>query len=209
MQSRAISVYRMKSKSPPKRLEEMLDRFEETAGEGEKVSVESLMEAVGRRSFGPLILLAGIILSAPGVGDIPGMATLIGIYIVLVAGQLICGKDQFWLPQWLLKRSAKSETVKKAATSKWTRKPCKFIDRIVTERLSVFVGKRGTLAIAIACCLLAFATPLTEFIPFSGTGVGAAIAVFGIALVAQDGLMALIGFGITAATITLAVMGMS
>lgn len=199
----------MKSKSPPKSLEEMLDRFEETADEGEKVSVEALMDAVGRRSFGPLILLAGIILSAPGVGDIPGMATLIGIYILLVAGQLICGKNQFWLPKWLLKRSAKSETVKKAATSKWTRKPSKLVDRFVTERLSMFVSKKGTLAIAIACCVLAFATPMTEVVPFSGTGVGAAIAVFGIALVAQDGLMALLGFGITAATITLAVIGMT
>ncbi|MBK1818231.1 exopolysaccharide biosynthesis protein [Luteolibacter yonseiensis] len=195
----------MPRQSPPKSLEEMLDRFEECARDEERVSVEKLMDAVGRRSFGPLILFAGIVLSAPGVGDIPGVSTLIGIYVLLVAGQLICGRDNFWLPRWLLDRSAKSGTVKKAASNKWTRKLSKLVDKIVTERLAVLVGNRGTRAVAVSCCVLAFATPLTEVVPFSGTGVGVSICIFGIAMVAQDGLMVILGFAVTIATLVAAI----
>ncbi|GAA5119559.1 exopolysaccharide biosynthesis protein [Luteolibacter yonseiensis] len=183
----------------------MLDRFEESARDESTVSVEKLMDAVGRRSFGPLILFAGVVLTVPGVADIPGVSTLIGIYVLLVAGQLICGRRRFWLPRWLLDRSTKSGTITKAASNKWMRKLSKFVDKMVTERLGAFVGNRGTVAVAVACCILALATPLTEFVPFSGTGVGAAIGIFGIALVAQDGLMAILGFTVTAVTLVAAI----
>jgi hypothetical protein len=57
------------------------------------------MDAVGRRSFGPLLLLAGIVLAAPGVGDIPGVPTVMGLFILLVSGQMLFDRDHFWMPQ--------------------------------------------------------------------------------------------------------------
>ena len=62
-------------------------------------------------------------------------------------------------------------------------------------------------AIAIACTLLALSTPVAEFIPFSANGVGASIAIFGLALIAHDGLMALIGWIVFATTVALATYG--
>jgi len=199
----------MPNQTSPKSLNEMLNCFEDVAEDEKRVSMEKLMEAVGRRSFGPLILFAGIVLSVPGIADIPGVSTLIGTYVLLIAGQLICGREEFWLPKWLLDRSVKSDTVKKAASYKWIRKLSRLVDKVVTERLAAFVGNHGTMAIAVSCCILALATPLTEFIPFSGTGVGIAIVVFGIALVAQDGLMAILGFSVTAVTLVAAIAAAS
>lgn len=39
-----------------------------------------------------------------------------------------------------------------------------------------------------------------EFVPFSATGAGAALTAFGLALIAHDGLLALIAFLFTALT---------
>jgi hypothetical protein len=194
-------------KEQPKTVNELLDRFEEVAADGDEVSLDDLMDAIGRRSFGPLLMLAGLVLSAPGISDIPSVPTMAGIFILIISVQILFGRGQFWLPGWLLKRSLKSERVKKISSGKWVRRVAKWIDGFVVERLQVIAGTRANYVVAIVCTILALIAPITEFVPLSGIGVGAAMLSFGISLIARDGLMALIGFGISAVTTSLAVMG--
>lgn len=184
-------------------MEELVDRFDEAAEERDKVTLDLMMDEIGRRSFGPLLLLAGIIMAAPGVGDIPGVPTVLGLFVLLIAGQVLFGRDHFWLPQWLLKRSVDSDKLKKN-TRKWLRRPARFVDRFLRHRLAILVGGWGARAITLACALLALATPVTEFIPFSANGVGGALCLFGLALIAMDGLMALIGWIVVLATVVVA-----
>jgi hypothetical protein len=167
------------------------------------------MDAVGRRSFGPLLLLVGIVTVAPGVGDIPGIPTVMGFFVVLVSAQLLFGHEKFWLPQWMLRRSTTPEKLKKIATTKWLRKPAGWIDKLVIRRLEFFTGKKATYAIAIACTVLALTLPVTEFVPLSSNGVSLGLVAFGLSLVAGDGLMALLGFVISAATLTLIIIGLT
>ncbi len=198
----------MDDKKPPKSLSELLDRIDEVAGEHEEVSMEQVMEAVGRRSFGPLLLLVGVIAVAPGVGDIPGVATLLGIFVLTVSVQLLFGRKDFWLPQWILKRKAKRERLRKMAGSKWLRKPAQWIDRVVKERLEALTGPIAAYAIAVACTVMALALPLTELVPLSTNLLSLGLVSYGIALVANDGLMALLGFLISAATLAVVVLGL-
>lgn len=193
--------------SAPKTLGETLDRLAGAARNHDRVSVDDMMEAIGRRSFGPLILLAGIVLSAPGVSDIPSVPTITGIFVGIVAGQMVYGHDEFWLPDWLLRRSVRSDRMIKLTESRWTRKPAKLIDRFVTRRLDMLAGPRANRAVALVCLVLAFATPFTEFVPLSGMAVGAALLAFGISLIARDGLMALLGLFLSAVTLLLAALG--
>lgn len=53
------------TKQPPTDLEELLDRIEDAAQEDDPVSVGGILDEVGRRSFGPLLLVAGITTLAP------------------------------------------------------------------------------------------------------------------------------------------------
>ena len=84
-------------------LEQLFDCIGKAAEQkrNEKVSIDSIMEMIGRRSFGPLLLLAGLIILAPVIGDIPGVPTIMGVFILLVAVQLLIGQEHFWLPKWL------------------------------------------------------------------------------------------------------------
>lgn len=196
----------MPRQQPPRNLEELLDRFDEAANDNHEVSLDVMMDEVGRRSFGPLLLLAGVIMMAPLIGDIPGVPVILGLFVLLVTLQMLIGRDHFWLPQWLLKQSVSSEKLKKA-TNKWLRKPARGIDRLLRKRLEIFTGLAGARAIAMGSALLALATPIAEFIPFSANGVGAAITLFGLALIAHDGLVALIGWIVVVVTVFLAVYG--
>jgi hypothetical protein len=195
---------RADERDPPESMTEMLDRFEEAAGRESEVPVEHLLQAVGRRSFGPLLLFAGIVLSAPGISDIPSVPTVTGMFVLLVSGQILFGRTEIWLPRWLLRRKVGSERLERLAGSRWTRGPAAWVDRFSSERLKALAGPRMNRIVAAVTTVLALVSPATEVVPLSGMGVGAAIVAFGVSLIARDGLMALIGLILSAATVALA-----
>src|SRR5690606_15941015 len=72
----------------PSSLVEVLDRLEEAAREQSDIALGAILEAVGRRSFGPLLLVAGLIALSP-LSGIPGMPTTVGVLVLIIAVQLL------------------------------------------------------------------------------------------------------------------------
>lgn len=178
-------------------LEQLLHCIAE-ATEKKQVTLDAIMDLVGRRSFGPLLLVSGLFILAPIIGDIPGMPTVIGVFVFLIAIQLLFVREHFWLPKWLLDRSISSDNLLKALGL--LHKPAKFIDRLIKPRLGFFVNGYAKYAIALVSLLIALAMPIMEVVPFSANAAGLALLAFGLALIAQDGLLALISFAITMLT---------
>lgn len=168
---------------------ELLDQIEAAAEDSDKVSLDTVMDAVGRRSFGPILVLVGLIILAPLVGDIPGVPTLMALVIVLIAGQVLLQREHLWLPRWLLERSIASDILRKAI--KWLRRPAGFIDRLLRPRLRHLTHEIGIQATAILCIIIAAALPPMELIPFSANAAGIALTALGLALIANDGAIAL------------------
>lgn len=187
----------------PQNLEQLLDRIAEAAQGEEQVSLDMILDEVGRRSFGPLLLVAGLVTVAPLVGDIPGVPTLMALLVLLTATQVLFRHDHIWLPKWMLRRSIEREKLEKALG--WLRRPACFVDRLLRPRLTPLANHAGAYAIAVICTLIALATPLTEVIPFSANAVGAVLVIFGLSLIARDGLLALVAFVLTGATAGLVV----
>lgn len=179
-------------------LTELIETLKQMERESPKVSVEDIVNAVGRRSFGPLLLIAGLITLAPVIGDIPGMPTLMALLVLLVSTQLLAGRKTFWLPKWLLNRSVSRNRFDKALHA--IKKPAQWVDGLLGTRLKWMSGYMGMRATALACLLVALAMPPMEFIPFSANGAGLALTLFGLGLVARDGLVLSLGFLITGAT---------
>lgn len=179
-------------------LTELIQTMEQMEREAPRVSVDDIVDAVGRRSFGPLLLIAGLITLAPVIGDIPGMPTLMAALVLLVSTQLLAGRKTFWLPKWLLNRSVSRKGFDKAIHA--LKKPAQWVDNLLGVRLKWMTGYAGIRATALACLLVAVAMPPMEFIPFSANGAGLALTLFGLGLVARDGLVLSLGFLITTAT---------
>ncbi|MEX0721601.1 MAG: exopolysaccharide biosynthesis protein [Balneolaceae bacterium] len=179
-------------------LGELLGQIKKAAEKQDQVSLGVIFDQIGHRSFAPFILLAGLITLAPIVGDIPGVPSIMAVLILLTAGQLIIGREHFWLPDWLLNRSIEHEKLAKALD--WIKRPAKYFDRISHKRLEIFTNGNGTYIIAVTCVLIALVMPFMEVIPFSANGAGAALTAFGLALISKDGFIALIALLITATT---------
>lgn len=186
-------------------LTQLLQLLEHIERHNPKISVNDVLTAIGRRSFGPMMLVAGLITLAPLIGDIPGMPTLMALLVLLTAGQLLAGRTSFWLPGWLLRRNISRTTFDKALP--YMKKPAGWIDRLLRVRLPWLTGYWGSRLTALTGIAIALAMPPMEFIPFSANGAGLALLLLGLGLVARDGLVLLIGFTLTVATF--AIVGIS
>lgn len=179
-------------------LEDLLERISEAEEDDGRVSLEAILEAIGRRSFGPLILFAGLVTLSP-VGDIPGVPTMVAVLVLLVTIQLLAGRRYFWLPGWLLRRSLTKKRLNKAIS--WMDRPAKVVDRLVRPRLVVLSTGRGVYVVAAACAMIALAMPPMELVPFTATGAGAALSAFGLALIAHDGVLAILAMAFSVVTL--------
>lgn len=93
-------------------LTSLLGRLSRRSGE-EDMSVRGFVDAVGHRAFPALILVPALIITSPASG-IPGLSSLGGLTIAMIAAQYALGRRSVWLPQFILKRSLPSNRLKQA-----------------------------------------------------------------------------------------------
>ncbi|MFI9654832.1 exopolysaccharide biosynthesis protein [Guyparkeria sp. GHLCS8-2] len=179
----------------PEGLVELLQLLANAREDGDSIRLRTVLDVIGRRSFGPMLLLAGLVTVAPLIGDIPGVPTLIGIFVFLIALQLLLGRDHFWLPAFLLQRQIRQQTLHKVVV--WMMPAARFTDRFLRPRLSFLINGGARYGVAILALLVSLLMPMMEFIPFSANAAGLTLTVFGLALITRDGLLALIAFGLT------------
>ena len=180
-------------------LDEVLDRVADICDHHPKVSIDAIMDAIGQRSFGPVLLLIGLIVLAPIIGDIPGVPTLCALMVLTISVQLLLHKEHFWLPRWILARSVTTAHLLRAI--RVSRKPARFIDRLVKPRLIFLIrGYIPMRCVALSSMAVALMMPLMEFIPFSANLAGAGRTFFGLAVIGREGFLALLAFVFTGAS---------
>ena len=106
-----------------------------------------------------------------------------------------------WRPRWMLARSVKR--ARHGKPLRFLRKPAAWIDGLTRRRLRALAGPHAVRVVASICLALAVVMPLMEVVPFSANAAGLILAVFGLALIASDGLMVVIGTLVTLATLVL------
>ncbi|MFP4639258.1 MAG: exopolysaccharide biosynthesis protein [Guyparkeria sp.] len=173
----------------PRNLGELLARIAAVAAETERLDLGRIIDALGTRSFGPFLLLIGVLLVSP-LSGIPGVPTTMGIALVLTSLQLLFGRKVFWLPRWLLSRSVSTDRLLRALNS--LQRPARYVDWFLRPRLSFLVANGGTIGIALTCVMLGLMMPVMEVVPFSATAAGLSVVLFGLAMVSFDGVFVLL-----------------
>ena len=181
----------------PQNLEQMLDQIAGLAGDQQRIYMRQVVESVGSRSFGPLLLVIGVTLFSP-LSGIPGMAVFAGL---LIAVQMLIGRKNFRLPAFILNRSVPQQKLLKAID--WVKPGARRIDRLIKPRLSFMMHPSSSYLLAGLCVTVAAGLPFLELVPFSSSIVGLALAILGLALVARDGLLVLIAVGFIVAAASL------
>ena len=184
----------MDNQSDPADMEQLLDRIEAGAVDRAFVSIGEMMDSVGRRTFGPVILLVGVILVTP-LSGVPGVPSLMGLITLITLGQLLLGRKHFWMPAWVVGRKISRQRLLQGL--RWLRPCARLIDRLIRPRLTVFVKGPGLYVMALGCMVIAGVMPATEIITFSASIAGVALVAFGLAMISKDGLLALCAWGIS------------
>lgn len=179
----------------PADLEQLLDRLQQGADGCEEVSLRTMLEAVGPRSFAPVLLVAGLIMFSP-LSGIPGLPTAAAMMVLLIAVQLLFGRRYFWIPSVLERRAVSRRRFD--AMLRAMRPVARFIDHFLKPRLTVLTEGAGSFVIAVICVLVAISVPPLEVVPFLSTTAGAVLVLLSLALIAHDGLFALIAIAVIA-----------
>lgn len=183
----------------PENLEQVLDRIgqaDSDTGSG-KVSLAAILHEIESRSFGSLLLLAGLVTFVP----ITGESALMGVFVLLIAGQMLFHHRHFWLPRRLLRVSIKQDKLCRFLDR--LKPAARFADRLLRQRLTLLVRGAGVYLIAAVCVVIGLVMPALELIPFSAYGAAVVLTLFGLALIGRDGLLALIALAVTLATLGL------
>jgi len=197
----------MNSSKDPTTLKGVIDEIQYLSKDCDSVSLGDILDMVGRRSFGPILLVAGLITVAPLIGDIPGVPTIMAVIVFLVAVQILFQREKLWFPESILNRSLEKDKLQRALEK--MKKPAEYIDRILKPRLKTITTGIMVYPAAIICLCISLAMPAMEFIPFSANFAGAALTAFGLSFIARDGLMALFGYIFTGSIVAFILISLS
>lgn len=165
------------------------------------VTIGALLRAMDPGAHPVILLLPALLLVSP-LSGIPGLSSLGGLTISLVAAQILVGRRAIWLPDLVLRRSFSADRLARALT--WLERPARLIDRNTAPRLSWFFDFPGQQLAQATCLLCGLAMPFLELVPFSATTLATAVVILAVGLLVRDGLFAAIGltsFGLAVALI--------
>ncbi len=179
-------------------LDALLDDLDDLDRSGGEVTVGGVIDKVGARGHGVTLLVPGLVGVTP-LGGIPGVPTIIGLVVALLSIQLLIGRSALWLPGVLSRRGVASGRVSDAVAR--LRKPASWIDRIFGRRLEALTGTAAERVAAALCLVFACLLPPLEVVPFAALIPFAAIALLGLALTLQDGILMLVAFAASGAAL--------
>ena len=146
-------------------LTELIDTIKEDVSNGTKkeVTLGKVTRVVKQQGFGALLLVPAGILILP-LGAVPGIPIACSVFITLIAGQIVIGREEVWLPKRLRKlsmnRSKFIQTLRRA-------KPfAKKIDTVVQPRFEFLTTDLIHRVVAALCIALAIPMAFIGFIPF-------------------------------------------
>lgn len=176
-------------------LQDLLERMNKHVQEVGQAQVGEIVDQFNDRSFGPILVLIGVIAASP-VGAIPGIPAFLAIILLFFISQNLIGMKHIWLPSHLEQRyiSAKQFDQAVQRAMPWAKR----IDRVIQPRLTPLVQWPMNYVLAILAALLAISMGPLELIPFAVFVPALGITAIGLAKVAKDGLLALTAYALSA-----------
>jgi hypothetical protein len=163
--------------------------------QGDKITVRDLLDAVGRRSYGPVLLLLGFVSISP-LTIVPGANTLTSLLILLISVQIPFGRKYPWVPKRALDFTFERKHLLSGVES--SQKYVARIDALLRPRLTFLTEPPFAQLVALICVAAAIVCFPLSFVPFGPVLPGIAVMLFGLGLTSRDGLV-ILGAGLSLA----------
>lgn len=169
----------------------ILDRLRRV-GDAPSVSFREILRAMDTSGQPVLLLLPALILVSP-LSGIPGLSSLGGLTIALVAAQMLLGRRNIWLPGVILSRRLPAARLAWAVAK--LDRVAAFFDHRTAARAQWFFAFPGRHILLLTCMSCGLVMPFFELVPFSATTLALVISILASALLVRDGLLAGLGLG--------------
>lgn len=172
------------------KIEETLETIKEETS-GEKITIGDIAEILKGKGFGALLIAPSLITILP-TGAIPGVPAICGLFIVVVAVQMIMSRKHLWLPKKLKDCSFSRDKYNNVLEKS---KPyLKRVDKLFYPRLKIFMNGPVQRLAGLCCVALSAMMGFFGFIPLIPIIFASATLWFGVGFSTRDGLLVLLGF---------------
>ena len=180
----------------PERTSEVL--LELAEGEGDRVTFRDILARLRHRAFGFTLLIFALPCCLPMP---PGIPTVCGIALVIIALNLIAARQRLWLPRTIADKSVARADLKRMV-DRMARHLAR-LEKICKPRFAIVTEPVGKALIGIV--ILALGVVMILPIPFVGNmPPGFAASLIAIGMTERDGLIVVVGALLSVAAIAVA-----
>jgi hypothetical protein len=173
--------------------------YEIAYSDGERVTFNEILQQLRHRAFGFMMMIFAVPCMLPMP---PGIPTISGIALVIIAVNLILVRRRLWLPRKIAEKSLARSDLRRIVER--VSRPLQRLERICRPRLAVVTEPVGKVLVGVV--VLALGILMILPIPFIGNiPPGIAASVIAIGLTERDGVVVLVG--LVVGTIALGVAG--
>ena len=153
------------------------------------LTIREIRDSMDERGFGLLILILAIPCLVPALYGVP---QVIGVPILLLALQILFGREEPWLPETILKRRVSRAWLDRMAD--FASKRMRWFEQLSRPRLTLLACGPGE---RVAALMMIVAT-LTIIIPFTNTVPSIALTLMAVGLIERDGVFVGLGEAVAA-----------
>jgi len=157
------------------------------------LTLREIRDRLDDRAFGLMILILAIPCLVPALYGVP---QIVGIPILLLAGQMLIGREEPWLPEAALKRRVSKAMLDLMAD--FAVKRMGWFERLSRPRLTLFTQGLAERAAAVFMIL----ATLTIVLPMTNTVPSVALALMSVGLIQRDGLFVAAGAAVATGWVT-------
>jgi len=148
------------------------------------LTLREIRDRLDERGFGLMILILAIPCLVPALYGVP---QIVGIPILLLAGQMLAGRIEPWLPEAALKRRVSKAWLDRMAD--FATKRMGWFEQLSRPRLTVFAEGWAERVVALFMIL----ATLTIVLPMTNTVPSVALTLLAVGVIQRDGLFVLGG----------------
>ncbi len=185
---------------------EVLQKIIDTSSSG-NIKLGEIIQTLESRGFGPLLLTPALIAMLP-TGAIPGIPSICGIVIFLIAVQILIGNKHPWIPSKI--RDITFEREQFVAGIEKLKPATKKIDELLKPRLTFLAQDIATRILALLCAIVGLSMIPLEMVPFAAALPAFAVTLLAVGLITKDGciiLFAIMVFAISMYSLLISVLG--
>lgn len=182
-------------------VEKVLDTLEDKTTGQASVSVDTLLTALGRRAYGPVVFAIGLLMVSP-LNWIPGVGIVLATVLTLFLAQALLRPGPPWIPRRLAGLQVDGGRAFGAVRRirPWAHR----LAMLTRPRLRVVTRPPWRTAAVVAIIATALSMYPLSIIPGGAGPPSLAITLFGLALTVEDGLLLILALVLAFAAFALA-----